>query len=89
MLSEYELRVLREIEADLEGPAWSGRTAARARLRWLGWAGAVVWVAVICVLGVFVGPLAAVVAAATSLVVAGATTPFVRCQTARIWRRWR
>lgn len=89
MLSEYELRVLREMEADLEGPPRSGRTVARAKLRWVGLAGAAVWVAVICVLGVFVGALAAVVAAATSLVVVACSTPLCRQRVVRLWRRAR
>jgi DUF3040 family protein len=83
MLSEYELRVLREIEADLEKRPQSARRSWRTHRR-LGWVGGVVWTGMIVVLGAFAGALAAVVAAATSLVVlVGAAPPVRRRITAR------
>lgn len=89
MLSEYELRVLREIEADLEGPRPSGRTAPRPWLRWQAVAGAVLWAAVIAVLAVFVDLLAALVAAVTSLIVLAGSTAVVRQRIQRVWKQQR
>jgi hypothetical protein len=89
MLSEYELRVLREIEADLEGPPTSSGTRVRTWLRWLGAVLAVLWAVVIALLGVFVDLLAALVAAGTSLIVLAGSTPQIRHRIRRVWQRQR
>jgi Flp pilus assembly protein TadB len=86
MLSKYELRVLRELEADLEGPPRSRRTAPRRSLRWVGAAGVVLWGVVIAVLAVVVDLLAALIAAITSLAVVAGSTLLRRQRLSRIWQ---